>query len=65
MLFRSNPRILLLDEPFSAVDADSRPALREVLRALLLGSTAHTLIVSHDEADIRDLCTAGQVTLLP
>ena len=63
--FVTNPRILLLDEPFSAVDADSRPALREVLRALLLGSTAHTLIVSHDEADIRDLCTSGQVNLLP
>lgn len=54
--FVTNPRILLLDEPFAAVDADSRPGLREVLKTLLAGSLAHTLVVSHDQADIEDLC---------
>lgn len=54
--FVTNPRILLLDEPFAAVDADSRPGLREVLKTLLSGSQAHTLVVSHDQADIEDLC---------
>ena len=56
--FVTNPRILLLDEPFAAVDADSRPALREVLRSLLSGSSAHTVIVSHDEADIEGLAVS-------
>lgn len=60
--FVTNPRILLLDEPFAAVDAESRPALREVLRSLLAGSNAHTVIVSHDAADLSDL--AGSVSFL-
>ncbi|MEY4079605.1 MAG: hypothetical protein RL430_35 [Actinomycetota bacterium] len=60
--FVTNPRILLLDEPFAAVDTDSRPGLREVLKNLLAGSTAHALVVSHDQADIEDLC--GSVVVL-
>lgn len=51
----TNPRVLLLDEPFASVDADSRPALREVLVGILAASTAHTLVVSHDPADIAGL----------
>jgi molybdate transport system ATP-binding protein len=60
--FVTNPRILLLDEPFAAVDTDSRPGLREVLKNLLASSTAHALVVSHDQADIEDLC--GSVVVL-
>ena len=60
--FVTNPRVLLLDEPFAAVDAESRPGLREVLAGLLAGSNAHTVVVSHDAADIQDL--AGSVLLL-
>jgi len=60
--FVTNPRILLLDEPFAAVDAESRPGLREVLKSLLAGTPAHTLVVSHDQSDIRDLC-GGLVSL--
>ena len=56
--FVTNPRILLLDEPFAAVDAESRPALREVLRRLLAGSNAHTVIVSHDAADMEGLAVS-------
>jgi molybdate transport system ATP-binding protein len=52
----TNPRILLLDEPFAAVDADTRPALRELLRQVLVESRAHTVVVSHDQVDIADLC---------
>ena len=58
----TNPAVLLLDEPFAAVDADSRPGLREVLRNVLAGSEARTVIVSHDATDIRDL--AGTVVRL-
>ena len=60
--FVTNPRILLLDEPFAAVDTDSRPGLREVLKNLLARSTAHALVVSHDQADIENLC--GSVVVL-
>ena len=60
--FVTNPRILLLDEPFAAVDAESRPGLRDVLKSLLSGTPAHTLIVSHDRSDIHDLC-GGLVSL--
>ena len=58
----TNPAVVLLDEPFAAVDAESRPGLREVLRDVLAGSEARTVIVSHDPADIRDL--AGTVVRL-
>ena len=47
---------------FAAVDAESRPGLREVLRDVLAGSEARTVIVSHDPADIEDL--AGTVVRL-
>ena len=62
--FVTNPRILLLDEPFASVDAESRPGLREVLKTLLASSPAHTLIVSHDARDISDLCPPGGVVIL-
>lgn len=52
----TNPRVLLLDEPFAAVDSDSRPGLREVLKSVLARTPAHTLVVSHDRSDIEDLC---------
>ncbi|MGA1362604.1 MAG: sulfate/molybdate ABC transporter ATP-binding protein [Ilumatobacteraceae bacterium] len=51
----TNPRILLLDEPFAAVDAASRPALRELLAGMLVGTDCHVLVVSHDPADLEDL----------
>jgi len=50
-----SPRVLLLDEPFASVDADSRPALRALLRSLVVGSGICSVIVSHDRADISDL----------
>jgi molybdate transport system ATP-binding protein len=58
----TNPRILLLDEPFAAVDAASRPALRELLSATLVGTDCHVLVVSHDPADLAGLASES-VTL--
>lgn len=49
------PRVLLLDEPLSAVDAASRPALRELLAQTLAPFDGVAMFVSHDEADIRAL----------
>ena len=54
------PRILLLDEPFAAVDRDSIEPLRAVLARALAGRTA--LIVSHDPDDFAQL-THAQVRL--
>jgi putative thiamine transport system ATP-binding protein len=49
----SEPRALLLDEPFSRLDA----ALREQVRALVFGLARErrlpVLMVTHDEADAR------------
>ncbi|PZU46996.1 MAG: ABC transporter [Microbacterium sp.] len=51
----ADPRILLLDEPFTAVDADSISPLRELLARVLVGRTA--VIVSHDPDDAAHLAT--------
>ncbi|MEV9200644.1 ATP-binding cassette domain-containing protein, partial [Klebsiella pneumoniae] len=42
------PRVMLLDEPFSSLDARLREALREDTLALLRESGAATLMVTHD-----------------
>ena len=48
----AEPRVLLLDEPLTAVDASSRPALREFLAGSVGGFAGSVLIVSHDQADV-------------
>lgn len=49
------PQLILLDEPFSALDAQLRIELREEVRSLLrqLGTTA--LLVTHDQAEAMTL----------
>jgi molybdate transport system ATP-binding protein len=42
------PRLLLLDEPLSALDAPTREQLRRELRRLLSGLRVPTVIVTHD-----------------
>ncbi len=42
------PRLLLLDEPLSALDAVLRDALRDELRGLLLQAGIPTVVVTHD-----------------
>jgi len=51
------PRVLLLDEPLSAVDAVSRSGLRELLPELLAGFAGSTILVSHDPADVEALAS--------
>ncbi len=46
------PAVLLLDEPFSAVDRPTRRALAETLLELRASLACPTLLVSHDIADI-------------
>ncbi|MFT3914978.1 MAG: ABC transporter ATP-binding protein [Anaeromyxobacteraceae bacterium] len=45
------PRLLLLDEPLSALDAPSREALRGELRHLLESSGVPAVVVTHDRAE--------------
>nr|WP_201841961.1 ABC transporter ATP-binding protein [Microvirga zambiensis] len=46
-----NPAVLLLDEPFSNLDAQLRVRLREDLRALLKRIRITTLFVTHDQEE--------------
>ena len=52
-----NPKVLLLDEPLSAIDAVSKAQLRLVLADVLQGFPGVTLLVSHDPADVESLAT--------
>ena len=51
------PRVLLLDEPLSAVDAASRSGLRELLPELLSGFSGATILVTHDQTDVEALAS--------
>ena len=52
------PQVLLLDEPFAAVDAESRQGLRTLLAEVMMTFGGATILVSHDLADIESLATA-------
>lgn len=54
-----NPKILLLDEPFSALDMETRTALRSDIRRLLLERGTTLVTVTHDIADAVALADRG------
>jgi sulfate transport system ATP-binding protein len=56
------PKVLLLDEPFGALDARVRTELREFLMRLLERTKVTTLLVTHDQDEALEL--AAQVVLL-
>jgi molybdate transport system ATP-binding protein len=58
----SEPRLLLLDEPFSALDATLREQLGTELRALVESVGIPALLVTHERADAARL--AGQTIVL-
>ncbi len=60
--FVLEPELLLLDEPFSALDPETRTVLRRDLRATLLETRVTTIFVTHDLEDARAL--ADQVATL-
>ncbi len=45
------PRVLLLDEPFSNLDASLRIAMREEVAAILRAESMTAVLVTHDRAD--------------
>ena len=51
------PRVLLLDEPLSAVDVASRAALRELLPEVLGSFAGATILVTHDQDDLKAMAT--------
>ncbi|WP_434730861.1 ATP-binding cassette domain-containing protein [Thermogladius sp. KZ2Tp1] len=48
----SNPRVLLLDEPFANIDVESRRGLRKEIARLVKALGVPTVIVSHDLEDL-------------
>lgn len=46
-----DPRLLLMDEPFSSLDQSLREELRDETRALIKRRDATTILVTHDTAD--------------
>lgn len=55
----AEPRVLLLDEPLSAVDIASRDTLRELLPEVLGGFTGATILVTHDPGDVEAMATTS------
>jgi molybdate transport system ATP-binding protein len=49
------PKLLLLDEPLSALDVERRPRLRQVLRELLDEVAGVRLLITHDRTEARRL----------
>ena len=56
------PELLLLDEPLTALDAPLKQRIIHYLERVLAEYHVPTLLVSHDQADVRRL--AGQVVVL-
>ena len=51
------PRAVLLDEPLSAIDEESREGVRSLIREHLSRLGVSAIVVSHDRADLDHLCT--------
>jgi ABC-type Fe3+/spermidine/putrescine transport system ATPase subunit len=53
------PRLLLLDEPFSALDAQLRSSLRAEFSQRIAASGIAAVLVTHDEAEARAMAQQG------
>lgn len=52
----TNPQVILLDEPFSALDAESRPKVRRDMSLYFRHPDCTTIIVTHDPMEAKALC---------
>lgn len=52
-----SPQAVLLDEPLSAIDDESRESVRNQIREHLNRLGVSAIVVSHDRADLDHLCT--------
>ncbi|OYQ40828.1 ABC transporter [Rhodoferax sp. TH121] len=55
----TQPRVLLLDEPFSALDAELRLQLRQEFVQRIAEFQMATVVVTHDETEARAMGTRG------
>jgi len=55
----TEPRLLLLDEPFSALDAQLRAGLRDEFAQHIAQRRIATVLVTHDEAEARAMAQRG------
>lgn len=55
----TQPRALLLDEPFSALDTSLRASLREEFARHIAEHSMRALLVTHDEAEARAMASAA------
>ena len=55
----TQPRLLLLDEPFSALDAHLRTQLRQEFSQRIAAAGIATLLVTHDAQEARAMATRG------
>ncbi len=53
------PKLLLLDEPFSALDADLRVHMREEFRQRVASAGTKVLLVTHDESEAKAMASAA------
>jgi molybdate transport system ATP-binding protein len=53
----TRPAVLLLDEPLSAIDAESKEPLRAVLDGVLRAYSGIALLVTHDITDVESLAS--------
>lgn len=50
------PELLLMDEPFSNLDASLKGAIRDELRTILKKANMTCIMVSHDKDDVQAIC---------
>lgn len=50
------PNVLLMDEPFSNLDADLKESIREELGDILKKANMTCMIVTHDKRDVEAIC---------
>jgi iron(III) transport system ATP-binding protein len=50
------PNLLLMDEPFSNLDADLKDSIREELRLILKKAKMTCMMVTHDHEDVDAIC---------
>ena len=55
----TQPRLLLLDEPFSALDAELRQSLRDEFKLHITNMGISALMETHDEAEARAMAHRG------
>jgi ABC-type Fe3+/spermidine/putrescine transport system ATPase subunit len=55
----TQPKVLLLDEPFSALDAELRQSLRDEFKQHITNMGIAALMVTHDEVEARAMANRG------